>query len=218
MKHIDIDGITFIEQISGAKGEWYYGIDYEHGDLYEAEEQYKMGKPVRGRKLYLIHYPDGTVYCPTPKATGKYTAPPAYYEGAVYIAEVDFPADIIRIIRFDETSHEIAVEAEILLSSVKDCYNLRIDTAPLMLTRQCVGHNDFEIVWPERVNFETDDHDSFFLRDGDKLYFSRWHEEGDGPDYKYWEEIVVRNLKGEVTDSFPGDIQLMPNGEMWHLK
>lgn len=62
------------------------------------------------------------------------------------------------------------------------------------------------------------DHDSFFLRDGDRLYFSRWHEEGDGADYRYWDETVVRDLEGRIIDEFPGDIQVMPNGETWYLK
>ena len=62
------------------------------------------------------------------------------------------------------------------------------------------------------------DHESFFLRDGDKLYFSRWHEEGEGEDYRYWEETVVRNLEGEITEILPGDVRIMPNGEMWHLR
>ena len=217
MKHINVDGITFITPLSGSKGEWYYGTDYEHGDLYEAEDQYKAGKPVRGRKLYLVHYPDGTVYCPTPKAAGKYTETPTYYEGAIYIVEVDFQADSIRIIRFDCASHETSIYAEIPLSSVDNCYNMRLESAPLMLTRQSYNHKDFEIVWPERVKFEQNERDSFFLRDGDKLYFSRWHEEGEDIDYKYWTEIVVRNMQGEVIDIFPGDIQIMPNGELWHL-
>lgn len=62
------------------------------------------------------------------------------------------------------------------------------------------------------------DHDSFYLRDGDKLYFSRWYEEGDDADYRYWEETVVRDLTGEIIEVYPGDVRKMPNGEMWHLK
>ena len=108
--------------------------------------------------------------------------------------------------------------AELPLDSVKDCYNLSLATKPLTLTRQCVGTNEFEIIWPERVSFAMGDHDSFFLRDGDKLYFSRWYEEGEGADYRYWEKTVVRDLTGDVIQEFPGDVRLMPNGELWHLR
>ena len=60
--------------------------------------------------------------------------------------------------------------------------------------------------------------ESFFLRDGDRLFFNKWHEEGDGADYRYWEETVVRSLDGRVLEVLPGDVRLMPNGELWHLE
>ena len=62
------------------------------------------------------------------------------------------------------------------------------------------------------------DHDSFFLRDGEKLYFNRWYEEGEGADYRYCEETVVRDPEGNVIEILPGDMMLMPDGEIWHLK
>lgn len=218
MKTIETDGITYLELVPHGTVEWYYGISYEHGDLYEAEEVFREGYDVEGRNLCLIHYPDGEVYRPVPKQPGIYPAEPVYYDGSIYVLSVDFPKCLISIIRFDCDSHEADTIEELPLSSIKDCYNLRLDIKPLTLTRQCVGSNEFEIVWPEKVQLEMGDHDSFFLRDGDKLFFGRWHEEGDGADYRYWEEVVVRNLDGEVTDVFPGDIRIMPNGEMWHIR
>ena len=55
------------------------------------------------------------------------------------------------------------------------------------------------------------DHDSFFMRDRERLFFSRWYEEGEGADYKYWEETIVRDLSGEVLETLPGDIMQMQN-------
>ena len=101
MKVIETDGITYIKPIPGATSEWYYGLGFEQGDLYEAEQVF---------------------------------------------------------------------------------------------------------------------HDSFFLRDGNKLFFNRWHEEGEGENYKYWEETIVKDLSGNVIEKLPGDVMLMPNGELWHLK
>ena len=217
MKTLDIGGITYIELLHGTD-EWYYGISYEHGDLYEAEEIYKAGYEVEGRKLCLIHYPDGEVFWPEPKQRGIYPAEPVYGNGSIYILSVDFPGSLIRILKFSCVEKTLEPFAELPLDSVKDCYNLSLVTKPLTLTRQCVGTNEFEIVWPERVSFAMGDHDSFFLRDGDKLYFSRWYEEGEGADYRYWEKTVVRDLTGDVIQEFPGDVRLMPNGELWHLR
>ena len=42
--------------------------------------------------------------------------------------------------------------------------------------------NMFGIIWPEQVSFAMDPHESFFLRDGEELYFSKWYEEGNGSD------------------------------------
>lgn len=217
MKTIHTEGVSHIELIPHGTDHWYYGISFEHGDLYEAEEIFKAGQEIEGRKLILIHYPDGEVCQPVPKQAGIYPAEPVYHEDSIYIPRVDFLNELIQIIRFNCDNKETTVLMNLPLSSVKDCYNLRLDVAPLTLTRQCVGSNEFEIIWPERVSFSMGDHDSFFLRDGDKLYFSRWHEEGEGADYRYWEETVVRNLEGEITEILPGDVRIMPNGEMWHL-
>ncbi len=107
--------------------------------------------------------------------------------------------------------------AELPLEAARNCYNLRLHVAPLSLTRQ--GDEDvFEILWPERVSFELGTHESFFLRQGGRLFFNKWYEEGDGPDYRYWEETVVRDLEGRVVETLPGDVRVMPNGELWHLK
>ena len=62
MKAIDIHGMTNMELVRGEPDEWYWATDYIHGDLYEAEELFRQGHPVRSNRLYLIHYPDGTVY------------------------------------------------------------------------------------------------------------------------------------------------------------
>ena len=63
-----------------------------------------------------------------------------------------------------------------------------------------------------------DPHESFFLREDDKLYFNKWHEYRDGADYRYWEETVVRSPEGDIIEILPGDVRIMPDGEMWHLK
>ena len=57
MKTVDIQGITHIEPVPDGTSEWYYGISYEHGDLYEAEEVFRVGETVKGNTVCLIHYP-----------------------------------------------------------------------------------------------------------------------------------------------------------------
>ena len=217
MKHLDTKGITFITETLGGDGSWYFGLDYEYGDLYEAEEIFMAGGEVKGRRFCLVHYPDGEVFWPAPERAGAYPAEAVQEGGRIFFPEADFAAGLIRILAFDCVSHEVKTEAEILLDSIRDCYNLRLSVRPLTLTRQGGKDGLFEVIWPERTAFPLGEHESFFLRDGGKLYFNRWHEEGEGADYRYWDETVVRDLQGNTIEVLPGDMRLMPDGEIWHL-
>ena len=215
MKTIETDGITYIEPVLGTTREWYFGLDYAHGDLYEAQELFQSGHIVKGRKLCLVHYPDGQVFFPVRQKIGHYSEKPVFFEDGIFILDVDFPGESIRILRFGCKDHQVSMHAQLPLSVVKDCHNLQLHISPLMLSRQC--ENTLEIVWPEKLSIPMEDHDSFFLRDGEKLFFNRWHEEGEGAEYRYWEETIVRDLAGEVIETLPGDVMLMPNGEIWNL-
>ena len=211
MKEVNTQGITYIEPLVGCN-EWYWGMDYTHGDLYEAEELFRDGHPVSQNKLLLVHDPDGRVVQPVIAQEGQYLGNPVYYDGRIAILMVDFPAGQIIVMQFDRALEHIIERRELPLSTVKDCYNLLLKTAPLMVTRQ--GSEDtFQIIWPEQVSFTIGERESFWVRSGDKLYFSTWCEE---PEYR--EEIIVRKLEtGEIIDRFPGSNMTMPDGRLWVL-
>ena len=211
MKTLDLQGITNMELVRGGTDEWYWSTDYIHGDLYEAEDLFRMGHPVQSNRLYLIHYPDGTVYEPVPAIAGQYLGYPMNDNGSVALLAVNFPEGIIRILRF--RPGELSEVAQIPLSAVKDCYNLILHTAPLTLTRT-PGDGTFEVIWPEQICFLIEERETLNFRDGDKLYFTIWYED---PDYR--EETIVRSLRdGTILDRFSGDIRIMPNGEKWLVK
>ena len=211
MKIIDLHGMTNMELVRGGTDEWYWSTDYIHGDLYEAEELFKMGHPVQSNKLYLIHYPDGTIYEPVPAVDGQYIGYPVYDNGAIALLVVSFEEAVIRILRF--CPDEAQDVAKLPLSAVKDCYNLILHTNPLTLTRQA-NDNMIEIIWPEHVQLAIEDRETLNFREGDKLYTTVWYED---PDYR--EETVVRSAQdGTILDRYPGDIRIMPNGEKWNIK
>ena len=211
MKIIDLHGMTKMEPVRGGIDEWYWSTDYIHGDLYEAEELFKTGHSVQSNRVYLIHYPDGTIYEPVPAVDGQYIGYPVYDNEAVALLVVNFEESVIRILRFrPEETQEVA---KLPLSAVKDCYNLMLHTSPLTLTRQA-NDNMIEIIWPEQVRLPIEDRETLNFRDGDKLYSTIWYED---PDYR--EETIVRSLRdGTLLDRFPGDIRMMPNGEKWLIK
>lgn len=210
MKKIELQGITYIELVRGGTSEWYWATDCIHGDLYEAQELFEDGHPIQSNSLFLIHYPDGKVYEPIPKVPGQYLGAPVFDGGSIALLVVNFADRVIRILRFHGTENETKEVAEIPLSMVKDCQNLILYTAPLMLTRQS-NDNRFEIFWPLQKCFAVEDRETFLFCDGDDLYFSAWYED---PDYR--EEVVIRSIKdGSLVDKYPGNIYIMPNGDKW---
>jgi len=66
---------------------------------------------------------------------------------------------------------------------------------------------------PKRKTIAVDPKESFFYREDDRLYFNIWFED---PDYR--EETIIRSAStGEILERLPGDIHIMPNGDLWHL-
>lgn len=210
MQQIKTHGIHYLEPLAGSN--WYYGMDYTGGDLYEAQELFRHGHPIQKNRLILIRHPDGKVIEPVQTNIGQYLGQPVYHDGQVILLLVDFPDEEIHIIGFDPQTEQTASLATLPLSIAQDCYNLLLHTPPLMLTRS-PQDNHFQILWPEYREFMIEDHESFACLEGDKLYTTVWYED---PDYR--EEILVRDFTtGAVLKRMPGTIWAMPGGQNWAL-
>lgn len=108
---------------------------------------------------------------------------------------------------------QTTLRAENSLAEVQDCYNVMFAHAPPMLIRQGF-ENLFQVVWPEKTEFHIGNQESFYSRDGDKLYFSRWFED---PEYR--DEVVIRHYpSGEILEVIPGSLWEMPDGQRWVLQ
>ena len=211
MKQIITNGIIYLEALPGSET-WYWGMDYIHGDMYEAEELFRHGNPIQQNRMILIRYPEGAVYEPVCPERGQYIGRPVYHDGQVILLLVDFPKDEIHILGFDEESGQTDPIAVLPLSVVEDCYNLLLHTPPLMLTRT-PNDNRFQILWPQKRDYILEDRESFELLDGDKMYTTVWHED---PDYR--EETLVRDYAtGQLLERIPGSLRTMPDGQKWIL-
>lgn len=209
MKIIDTGGISYIEILKEGSS-WYCGTDYSCGDLYEAEEVFLSGETFTPNRVIFIHHPDGTVYEPVKAGEGEYLGRPVMTAGKIYILLVNFPEGRIKILRWDD---EVKEEASIPLSEAEDTYNLLLKDEPLMLTRQ--GRDDkFQVIWPEKAEFDMAPEEAFIYRRGDRLYFSKWYED---PDYR--EAIIIRRYPdGELLEEIDGGIFIAPDGESWVLR
>jgi len=217
MKIIETNGIQYLEPFTHTS-DWYWGCDYSCGDLYEAEDVYRDGGKFKPDRLIFVKYPEGVVYEPVHAEEGQYIgANPIWMDGMIYFIRVDFPKERIEIFAFSEVTMTAEVYHTLPLSAIQDCYNLMLHRSPLMLTRQ--GNDDkLQMIWPEEKLFPIGNHETFYYRDGDKLYFSNWEEE-DEPEYNYWDEVVIRNYHtGKELERYVGSLTAMPNGQNWILK
>ena len=217
-KRIDLHGIQCIAPVPGSRGpEWYWGSDCASGDLYEAEELFRDGRPLRGNRLVFVRWPEGRVAEPIAARAGQYFGRPLFHDGKLHILLADFPAGLVQIWQYDDQAGQTALLAAVPLNEVPDCCNLLLFASPLMLTRQ--GNDGrFQILWPDRAEFPLEDNGGFLGRGEDgRLYFSRWFEEPDGSNYR--EEVVARKYPtGEILEVIPGTLWEMPDGQQWILQ
>lgn len=209
----DNSGVTYLLPVSERSTEWYYCQDLPYGDLYEAEEIFRMGRELKGTDLFLIRYPSGEKFQPLEKRNGVCMGKPVMEDGLIYILSVDFPANEIIISTFSCDDCSVGEAARMSLDVVEDCYNLMLHERTVTLSRQ-PNNNMFQMIWPESISFPIGRTESFYYRDGNELYFARWFED---PDYR--EETVVRDAAtGKMIAVFPGTMTVMPNGEKWFIK
>ncbi len=225
MKIIKTRQICYLEPVEKSQT-WYWGMDYTHGDLYEAEELYKSNHPINPNRLIFVKYPEGILIEPIIAVEGQYLGTPSLlYENHIYMLLVDFTKEEIRILSFDPDEVVNGSNAKVVdvlsLSCVKDCYNLLFRAEPIMLTHQS-SDQYFEIIWSEKsglmqVGFQMEEHEGFSHADGERLYFSNWWETED-PKYEYHEEVIIRNFKGEIMERIAGSIVEIRPGEYWILE
>ena len=212
MKVIETNGITHLEKFDSCS-EWYWGTNYTSGDLSEAEEIFLSGKQFEPNRLIFVHYPDGKVFEPIKSEKGQYFGMPAYVDESIYILLISFEEKMIRVFQCSDDMAKTVLIIEIPLIAVKDCYNLKLDGSPLMLTRQG-GENRFQIFWPEKIEFDIGVRESFLFRKENKLYFSEWYED---PEYR--EEVNIREYPtGKHLEKIQGTEMTMPDGQSWILR
>lgn len=213
MKIIQTDGITNIVELENSGG-WYWGTDYASGDLYEAEEMFRSGHRIRRNRLVFLHHPDGRVVEPIRAREGQYFGEPVFYDGQIYLLMVDFPAEKILISCYAMDTEAVKSVVELSLSSVPNCYNLMFQSGDTLMLIRRGNENLFQIIWPERAEFLVSGRESFYFKQGNKLYFSRWEED---PDYR--EEAVIRSFHtGEILEVLPGTLCDFPDGQHWLLR
>ena len=207
---VSTGSVRYLRPLPGSK-DWFWGMNCTDGDLYEAEELWQLHHKVDRTRIILVRDGDRRVFEPVSPRAGQYFGRPIFHAGAPLILLADFPAGVVRAMRFDAASGETTPVLELPRSAYADCSNLQLHVSPLMLTRQTGDR--FQILWPDTADFPIEPTESFDTREGERLYFSRWHETPD-----YWEDTVVRDARtGAVLEVLHGALCLLPDGRSWLL-
>lgn len=217
MKKIEC-GQFYLEPVPYSNGRWYYSIDYNHGDVFEADEIIKQGRELKGDVLTFVSYPEGKVcYQSQRRRRLSYTSP-VFCDDRIYYLSVDFDSRIVSINYFDPASDKAGVKNVFSLNKLDTLYNLRLDLDPLTVSVQYSRESEmiFHIIYPEDAVLRGDIRESMYCRDGNKLYFSQWYED---EEENYFEKTIIRDINtGEILDEFEGDITIMPDGQKWLIK
>ena len=135
---VSTGSVRYLRALSGTR-DWFWGINCTDGDLYEAEELWQLRHKVDRTRLILVRDGDRRVFEPVLPRAGQYFGVPFFHAGAPLILLADFPAGVVRALRFDAASGETTPVLELPRSAFADCYNLQLHASPLMLTRQTGG-------------------------------------------------------------------------------
>lgn len=169
--------------------------------------------PRHGKQKAWLHFASLVYSKDIVAHEGQYFGAPGFENGRLQILMADFPAGKIYVFQYDPTSEQLTLRAELPRSAIKDCYNLMFQQSPLMLVRHSFEKR-LQFLWPETAEFEIGNTETFYSREGDDLYFTRWFED---PDYR--EETVIRRWPtGEIVKVIPGTLMELPDGQRWVLQ
>lgn len=192
----------------------YYRISTSE-ELYDVKsELIPYNEVLHGNEISFFVYPECRIYTPFSKRKGVYYQHMSvkYYKGEVYFLQGDFNTNLINLFKWKIEDDSVELVTSLDINEVS-LYNLSIYTKPIMISAEDIEKNTEEIYYPERLSLKLNELESFYYRDGENFYFSRWHEEGNKVgEYKYWEEYVIRDREGNLIEEGKGDITLMPDG------
>ena len=195
---------------------WIYQVDTTV-DFYDNNMLAQIGTDLPGSEILFISFPEGKIYKPFEREKGIYYDKPAYFNGRLFFIKVDFNKREVFLLKYFEEENTCQ---ELFTAAIDDIdlYNLNLAKSPIMLYSQ---GQSVEIYYPQRLSLKKEANESFIMRKDDDFYFYSWVEEGLersgslGEDYKYYEEIIIKDKNSKVLKKEKGNIFQMPNGDYW---
>ncbi|MDO5028891.1 MAG: hypothetical protein Q4E36_06455 [Bacillota bacterium] len=195
---------------------WFYQVDTTV-DFYDNNMLAQVGEDLPGSEIRFISYPQGKVYKPFEKKPGVYYDKPGYFNGRLFFIKVDFNEKTVALLKYFPEEKQ---SQEVFLSKIDNInlYNLQLGLTPLCLYSQ---GETVELYYPRRLSLAKAYNEDFVFCLEDQFYFLAWVEEGLDQagiiekDYKYYEEVVIKDKDSKEISRRKGSAKVMNNGEFW---
>lgn len=203
-----------VEDIAGQ-----YHMGYSMSDLtdfYEMDEYLKNGG-YQGSTISFYDYDTGKIYEPFQKQRNVLYGKPVYLKDCFWFLQGDYDNGKITLFMY-VPDKEPEIIAQLDLADA-DRYNLQIIGEDIHIISD---DDEFVCYYPENFRFSKGVNESVAMISDGKVYFSAWIEEGwddendcETDEYKYYEEVVVRDFNGNVLSAEVGCLQQHSDGTWW---
>ncbi len=196
-------------------GQFRLGVGYtDFQDFYEISE-YVDREGYQGNQIVFCDYMSGDVFTPFEKERNVAYSGARFIDGKYYFLKGDFNSKVVSVIKFNPGEKTETV-LSVPMSDV-ELYNIGILGTSLHLISQ---NGKLECFYPEKFTVPLEPEESVVEIDGDRIYCSRWVEEGvvDNEmmaDYKYYEKLIVKDKNGKVLSDEIGSIDRGADGKWW---
>ena len=192
---------TTIDNIEGQTHFGYAISDYV--------EFYEFHKNHKGSMISFYDFENGKVIQPFKRQKNVLYGKPVFLNNYFYFLQGDYNKGIITLYKYlpDE-----------LLETVTELNIKKINTYNLCIIGENVHiiSQDEELVcyYPRKFHFKMDPQENVLTIDDNKMYLSKWIENGwddfndcASENYEYYEKVVVRDLKGHKISEEKGCLQ-----------
>lgn len=222
IRRFDRINAQYIEEIDG-QSRYYYYTAQNLTDFYDVVE-YKLlknGKSFAGTDLYFLDTKTGKTYQPfAPEKNVLISNNIIFYNGKIYFIKADFNIDLLIVYKY-LPGEEPEVVVMRMLHDTK-LYNLGLipgdDQVYLIGEGDEEEENTTEICYfPEQFTIQEDPDETLLLIHDHQLYFDRDVEIYDDDDnyVDSYDEIVIKDFKGNVVHREKGTLQLLADGHWW---
>ena len=187
-------------------------------DLYDLIELSQTGG-YQGNELLFYDFETGTVHKPFAQKRNVVYGRPVFADRFLYFLQGDYDSKIVTLYRYLPGS--ILENVTELDMEEINLYNLMIVGDPIHIISQG-DEDDFHCYYPEKILFPLGENESVILIADDKVYLEKWIEEGWDEEndcrtdqYKYYNEIVVRDFTGKLIEKFTGSFYRHTDGSWW---